>query len=150
MALVALSSFTLIILVSNAAARRGGRGGLDQNVPVTDAKSAVKIVCRVRIWPPSLGHSENYRIICTPILPASSAGTGRQAEDYRAAWWLLSELKIVRPQGFRLKFLEFLNWSLGHFQVSDGGTCLSIFTFLGGIHSLQGALWFCAVASRNT
>ena len=78
---------------------------VSKNVPVTDAKSAVKIVRRVRIWRPSLGHSKNYRTCTRGGRPV---GTGRQTEemkDYecrhtaRAAWWLLLELKIVRPQG---------------------------------------------------
>ena len=60
-----------------------------------------------------------------------------EMEDVRMTVALAGRLVAVsrtknRPgcQGFRLKFLEFLTWSLGHFQVSDGGTCMLIFMFL--------------------
>ena len=67
---------------------------------------------------------------------ADDEATGMKDESgasAKAAWWSFSEPKIVRPQGFRMNFLEFLTWSLGHSQVPDGCTCMSIFMFLAPI-----------------
>ena len=130
---------------------------VSKNVPVTDAKSAVKIVRRVRIWHPSLGHSKTTEAARAAAAETSTHNDEGEVEESATSailatlvvqivrvrighWdtpspktdptWLQLAMVIQSPLQSRGNFLGFVDWYLLLRQVKRTDAFSQLFQLL--------------------